>query len=323
MPDTDQTGIRRNHAEAHPALLLRQSRSPDDRRVRVPGCPSADIARSRAITASGEVAGLADFPLATKRIPRENLPPPSVPHWNRRWGDLISRRVAAPSYSDYLARGIAILDALVPVLEQILDAHLRGKDAFTGLFETLNSLNEETEALTPPAISAFAAAGFGSADDNKAVTKFQNLLHSATVNLIKRFALLPEQAGAYIAWLSDLVADIDIASSEEPWQLVADEPPPALDRLKALLETLRSLAGEAHERQVAPAATWAAHGKRSRAGNALRLISVAARAAGEKRMDRRKVDIERAAGEAGIDATFYLRINRAQAAHDDRTGVEG
>ncbi|QRM40553.1 hypothetical protein F3X89_22330 [Rhizobium rhizogenes] len=72
-------------------------------------CPSADIAVSNAITASGELAGLVQFPLATKQIPRENLPPPSVPQWNRRWGDLISRRVAAPSYSDYLVRGVAIL----------------------------------------------------------------------------------------------------------------------------------------------------------------------------------------------------------------------
>lgn len=54
-------------------------------------CPSADIAVSNATTVSGELAGLAEFPLATKRIPRENLPPPSIPQWNRRWGNLISR----------------------------------------------------------------------------------------------------------------------------------------------------------------------------------------------------------------------------------------
>jgi len=32
-------------------------------------CPSADIAVSNAITASGELAGLAQLPLATKRDP--------------------------------------------------------------------------------------------------------------------------------------------------------------------------------------------------------------------------------------------------------------
>jgi len=272
-------------------------------------CPSADIAVSNVITASGELAGLAELPLATKRIPRENLPPPSIPQWNRRWSDLVSRRVAAPSYSDYLLRGVAILEALVPALEKIFDAHLRRKDAFSGLFETLNSLNAETEALTPPAISSLEASGAWSGDANTAVTKFQNLLHSASVNLIKRFAKLPEQAGAYIAWLSDLIADVDTAIAEEPWQLIADCSPPALARLKALLEMLRLLAGEAHERQVPPVVTWAARGKRAQKGNALRLVSLSAKTAGQKRLAQRKAKIERSAKAAGIKAIFHLRIN--------------
>ena len=272
-------------------------------------CPLADIAMSNAITASGELAGLAELPLATKRIPRDNLPPPSIPQWNRRWGNLISRRVAAPSYSDYLARGAAILEALVPTLEKIFDKHLRGKNAPSSLFEKLNILNAETEALTPPAISSLEASGAGSGGANTSVTKFQNLLHSASVNLIKRFAKLPEQAGAYIAWLSDLIADVDTAISDEPWQLVSDCSPPALARLKVLLETLRLLAGEAHERRESPAVTWAARGKRAPAGNALRFVSLSAKAAGVKRLARRKAEIERSTKGAGIEAVFHLRIN--------------
>ncbi|MDX0312556.1 hypothetical protein GOC54_15935 [Sinorhizobium meliloti] len=272
-------------------------------------CPSADIAVANAITASGELAGLAQLPLATKRIPRENLPPPSVPQWNRRWGDLISRRVAAPSYSDYLARGVAILDALVPTLEKVFDAHFRGKDALGNLADRLNALNAETEALTPPAVSSLEASGAGSGEANTAVTKFQNLLHSASVNLVKRFAILPDQAGAYIAWLSDLIADVDTAIAEEPWQLIADGPPPMLARLKTLLETLRLLAGEAHERKQAPAVTWAARGKDARVGNSVRLVSLSAKAAGETRLAQRKAEIERLAEEAGVAAQFHLRVN--------------
>ncbi len=272
-------------------------------------CPSADIAVSNAITASGELAGLAQSPLATKRIPRKNLPPPSVPQWNRRWRDLISRRVAAPSYSDYLARGVAILEALVPTLEKIFDAHFRGKDALGGLAERLNSLNAETEALTPPDVSSLEASGAGSGDANSAVTKFQNLLHVASVNLIKRFAKLPDQAGAYIAWLSDLIADVDTAIAEEPWQLIGDEPPPMLTRLKTLLETLRLLAGEAHERREAPAVTWAARGRGARMGNAIGLVSFLAKDAGEQRLNQRKAEIERSAEAARISTEFHFRIN--------------
>ncbi|WP_353251041.1 hypothetical protein [Salinisphaera sp. T31B1] len=192
---------------------------------------------------------------------------------------------------------------------KFFEAHVRGKNAPKGLFETLNSLNAETEALTPPAISSLEASGVGDKGANIAVTKFQNLLHSASVNVVKRFAILPYQAGAYIGWLSDLITDVDVAVSEEPWQLVSDGPPTMLTRLNRLLETLRVLAGEAHERQEAPAITWAARGKGARAGNALKLVSLLAKAAGDKRLARRKAEIERSANEAGIDAVFHLRVD--------------
>lgn len=272
-------------------------------------CPSADIAMSSAITASGELAGLAQCPLATKRIQRGNLPPPAVSRWNQRWKDLAFRRVAAPSYSDYLARGVGILDALVPTLEKIFDAHFRGKDALGSLAYRLNSLNAETEALTPPAVSSLDASGAGNGESNTAAKKFQNLLHSASGNLTMRFAKLPDQAGAYIAWLSDLIGDVDAVVAEEPWCLIGDGPPPMLMRLKTLLEALRLLAGEAHERQKSPAATWGARGKSARTGNAVRLVSFSARAAGETRLAQRKAEIERSAVESGIVAEFHLRLN--------------
>ncbi|MCY4441175.1 MAG: hypothetical protein OXE53_13315 [Deltaproteobacteria bacterium] len=274
-------------------------------------CPAAEIAGSRAITSSGQLAGIKNVPLAEKRIPRANLPPPSIPPWNRRWIDAIARRVAAPSYSDYLTRGVAILDALVPALERIFDAHLRGRDALAELFKTLNSLKEATEALTPPSMSSRDASGVGPSDKNTSVTKFQNLLHSTTTNLITRFAALPDQAGSYIAWLTELISDVDTVVAEEPWHLIADGVPQALGRLKTLLGTLQSLAGESHERQEAPVVTWRARGKVARAGNALRFISVAANAAAERRLIERKNGFERGARALGVEAIFHLRVDIA------------
>ena len=271
--------------------------------------PAAEIAKSRAITSSGKLAGLVQFPLETKAIPRANLPPQSVPQWNRRWIDAATRRVAARSYSDYLARGVAILDKVVPALEEIFDAHFRGKKARGSLFETLNSLNEAAEALTPPAISASDAGGTGSGDANTFVTKFQNLLHSATVSVIKRFAALPGQAGAYISWLNDLISDVETVGKEEPWHLIAKGPPQALGRMRSLLETLRLSAGEAHQRQEAPVVTWLVRRKVPRAGNALRSVSLAANAASNRRLKERKSNIERAVRSGGIEVTCHLRVS--------------
>ena len=272
-------------------------------------CPSADISMSNAITACGKLAGIAQLPLAEKRIPRKNLPPPSVKNWNRRWRDQISRRVAAPSYSDYLARGVAILETLVPTLEKIFEVHLRGKDVSAKLYEALNSLNSETEALTPPVVSSIAAASVGSGDVDTTIAKLQNLLHNTSIDLITKFAKLPDESGAYIGWLNDLIADVRTVISDAPWQLISDSPPPTLTHLKALLETLRLLAGEAHERKEPPATTWTAHGKGTRPGNTLRFISSKAQSIGNKRLANRKAGFERAADKAEINADFHLRTN--------------
>ncbi|MDE0260955.1 MAG: hypothetical protein OXJ37_00935 [Bryobacterales bacterium] len=270
-------------------------------------CPSADVARSRAITSSGVTAGVSGYAIADKRIPRENLPPPCVVQWNRRWWELIARRVAAPSYSDYLARATAILNALVPTLHRVFDAHLRGKDVPTRLVDKLNSLNEATQALTPPAVSAYDASGTGDREVNKSVTRFQNVLISASVNVVKRFVRLPDGAGAYIGWLNGLIADTEAAVNEEPWELLAGSAPEALGRLKSLLATLRSLAGEAHERNEQPARTWIDRAKRAQRGNAIRVIGGAAKASADKRLRRRKARMEREARGAGLIAVFHVR----------------
>ena len=272
-------------------------------------CPSADIARSNAITVSGQLAGIAKHPLATKQIPRENLPASSITEWNRRWINIVSRKIASPNYSDYLARGLTILETLVPTLERVFDTHLRGKTPPADLFETLNSLNTECEELTPPETSLLETSGIKSEGINTTVTKFQNLLQNTSITLIRKFAELPDHAGAFIAWLNNLISTIDIVATEEPWQLITGSPSPALAKLKNILEALRQLAGEAHERQESPMSTWMHRSKRVRKGNALHFVSCLARTTTEKRLARRKDQIELSAKNAGINASFYLNIN--------------
>lgn len=270
-------------------------------------CPSADFAASRAIYADGSVAGLPEYPTATKRIARENIPVASVPAWNQRWIDQIARRVAAPSYSDYLERGIAILNELVPALDRAFDMHLRGRDVPQPLVDTLNHLNEMTMELTPPSISPEEVKGDAPGDPNQAVTKFQNVLFCGTVNLVKRFARLPEQAGAYIAWLNDLIDQVDHVATEEPWELVVDEAPPMLSRLQQLFVSVRMLAEGTHERNVPPAKTWHKVGRAARKGNALGKVTALARAATDKAIADQKTEIESALSALGAPATVHFR----------------
>ena len=270
-------------------------------------CPSADIAVSRAVSSNGEVAGFSEYPVATKRIPRTNLPPAALPAWNRRWQGMIARRVALPSYSEYLVRGVHILDRLVPKLERFFDIHLRGRNPPLKLYEALNNLNQEAMDLTPPINSVRAATGEGSGEVSYFSTPFQDVLFGSTVNMIKRFANLPEGAGSYIAWLNDLLANIEKVIKEEPWQLIGEDVPPNLIRLQGVLETLRMLAGEAHMRNAAPVVTWAKSGKRARLGNALRSINMVANGAEDARANKIRAELETSARQAGIRVQFHLR----------------
>src|SRR3546814_20375109 len=117
------------------------------------------------------------------------------------------RRPPRSTRTDTLFPYTTLFRSLVPTLEKVFDAHFRGKDALGNLADKLNSLNADTGALTPPAVSSLEASGAGHGEANTAVTKFQNLLHSASVNLVQRFAILPEPAGAHIAWLRVIIAD--------------------------------------------------------------------------------------------------------------------
>src|SRR3546814_17430160 len=90
------------------------------------------------------------------------------------------RRPPRSTRTDTLFPYTTLFRSLVPTLEKVFDAHFRGKDALGNLADKLNSLNADTEALTPPAVSSLEASGAGHGEANTAVTKFQNLLHSAS-----------------------------------------------------------------------------------------------------------------------------------------------
>lgn len=270
-------------------------------------CPSADIAESRAIGPDGELSGFTDLPLANKRIPRSNLPPASLPAWNRRWLDMIARRVATPSYSEYLARGIGILKAVVPKLERVFDAHLRGENAPSSLFENLHALNREAADLTPPIISSRMAAGTGSEEVETFATPFQKVLFQSTENVVTRFAALPSGAGAFIGWLDTLIADIDTTIKDEPWQLIGINPSPNFVRLRSLLDTLRMLAGEAHTRNASPVHTWIHFARRIRPGKVLGHVKASVGKVANRRAKELKAELESAAEEAGINVLYHLR----------------
>lgn len=231
--------------------------------------PTAAVAAVDAVAADGLPAGLPDVPLATKRIPRENLPASALPQWNQRWIAAAARLVGIESYTDYLQRASVLLDRLLPTLERIMDCVLRGKTPPPNILDLLGKVREDSLALTPPRLESPVGGAL-----EKHVTALQNLLFSCSADLLRRFINLPEGYGAFVLWVGDLLKNAHEARNE-PWDLAGNPPEALLQRLESLIFALRLLAVEASTRGAKPTQLWTSMTRRAERGNALRLAKVA------------------------------------------------
>lgn len=203
--------------------------------------PSAMVAAVDAIAADGLPSLLPD---ASKRIPRENTPFTALPAWNKRWIAAAARLVGNESYTDYLHRSYGMLERLLPVLERIVDTTLRGKRPQAKMLERFGNIQDASRQLTPPR----DAAPNGSAPTEHS-TPLQNLLFQCSADLIRRFIKLPDDYGAFVLWVGDLLKNLREARVE-PWELLGRSPEKLLDRLESLIASLRLLAIEAGTQDV-------------------------------------------------------------------------
>lgn len=276
--------------------------------------PRSDIVASSALAPNGQPAGTSIISLAEKRIPRENAPTAALPAWNRRWSHAVALRVAAPSYTDYLTRAVDLLNRVTPVLEHVIDALLRGDKPPEPRIKALSAVYEGAELLTPPSVAAADIAGAGPTEINRAVTKLQNVLLSASADVVRRFFKLPEGAGAYVAWIDDLIAQLDQAERDEPWALIGGQPL-SLARLKENLTALRAIGGESKAAQARPAAQWGKAVSKATRGNALRLVGALAEQKAAAARSKLEVDLNQRLAEAGVRADIHVRADQKEIQH--------
>lgn len=250
-------------------------------------CPTAELAISRTIAPDGNVLGFNGMSVADKRIPRENLPPSSLPNWNRRWGDAIKARQAPASYGAYLRQVSDALQPLNVALAQFLDGLLRGSVNQEALAQ-LGGVHELARNLPTPALP-WLERGVNRSNAKQEASHLQQVLYDNSADLVRRFADLPDGAAAYMAWSGDNLTRITDSIGNEPWALAGRdvEATKQLHKLAELVEDMRSLAGESMLLSRSPIQT---HKKPfGHTGQAL----MQARHAVRRRLKVRTVEIER------------------------------
>ncbi|GKW33467.1 hypothetical protein PEC730217_22470 [Pectobacterium carotovorum subsp. carotovorum] len=263
--------------------------------------PTAAVVAVDAIAADSLLSGLSEYPVATKRIPRENLPTKALPEWNKRWIAAAAKLVGTESYSAYLQRAYALLEQLMPVLERIVDCVLRGKIPPPKIIERFGEVFEGACNLTSPQ----EGLSTGEAPEQH-VKPLQNLLHSCSADLVRRFNQLPENYGAFVIWTGDLLKNVWEARSE-PWPVVGMDPEPLLMRLENILASLRLLAAEAGSEASNPSKMWIEKTRKAQRGNALRLAKVEAERQLKTRSERYLLHTEARLQASGIELTLYAR----------------
>lgn len=269
--------------------------------------PRAEIAASTALAPNGAVAGSSVVSVAEKRIKRDNLPAAAIPAWNRRWASAVAIRIATASYSIYLSRAANIAERLPPLLERIFDAYLRIGKVPPVLLEKLGVAYTDAEGLTPPVVADVIQKEVVSGQVNTAVTKLQNVLFHASANVLRRFAKLPDGAPAYIAWIGDLLENLDDAIRNEPWHLIGDTKPPSLDRIRRLLVAMRALAGESHMSGLAPAQQWREVTRKAQVGRTLLTTGDVAEAQAIERRKKLASSYNQKARDAGLNVRIEVR----------------
>lgn len=265
--------------------------------------PSAELVISSAIGPDGIPSRVGDYTLASKRIPRANLPPKALPQRNRRWIAAVAERVGAQSETHYLATGKDFFDRLIKPLEEIIDGALRGKvHNQRKHLDTLGSIHQAARLLARPA-NADHLTSTGTAVVS--VSDLQNIFFHCPTDLIRNLINLPERWVASIWNCGQIIEQIDRAT-QESWHLIGGVPP-TLARLRGLVEFLRLVIGEAGSQNIKATQLFGGIGEKANRKNALRLVVSNVEVSVETRLKQLQRRLEQAAEAAGFSAKASVR----------------
>ncbi len=266
--------------------------------------PSAELVISSAVDPDGIPSRVGDYTLASKRIPRTNLPPKAFPQRNRRWIATVAECVGTQSETHYFATGRDLLDRLIKPLEEVIDDALRGKvHNQRKHLDALGSIHQAARMLAQPAnVDKLTSKGMVAVG----VSDLQNILFHCSIDLIRNLINLPERWAASTWNCDQIIEQIDRAT-QEPWHLIGGVPP-TLVRLRGLVESLRIVIGEAGSQHIKATQLFGGLGKKANRKNALRLVAANVEVSVETKLKQLQRRLEQAVAAVGFSAKASVRL---------------
>ena len=211
----------------------------------IAAAPFADLVVSTLVGWDGRPAGLANFPVAAKRIPRDNLPSPVSVAWNRAILRAVQRRHASATESGRANALSVAIGELGDLLSDAAELQCRGAAAGKAaelLIAVRTLLNSFIDAGGTD-LGGRSARDPGAGDMNDElhsfVTPVTDLVRELGAGDIER----PLLKAADVARLKATAEKIRGAAD---WRWLEEPPHEALDRLSGLLGDLDVVLGLAH-----------------------------------------------------------------------------
>ena len=248
--------------------------------------PNAEIAKCRAVDASGATVAYGDFVLADKQIPRRNLPGSAAVAWNRARLRAIAGSLGARSRTERLLFEQSLLERTAKALASAADYWCRGSRLPQAQIDELRRIVEDAKSLPPPPSEFGGEVGPLEEGELNTDDPVGSLAAQISRNLIPRLFDPNEHPPKVMAFIVDtLIAQyIEKLEDLDRWRLLSQPPINAIKSIHGDLNAIHAVISEGHVGGDESRKKLRRGARQGRTGNPLEKCSNLARRFGEQRL---------------------------------------
>ena len=205
--------------------------------------PSAEAAACSVINPDGSIVQVKDFPLMTKDIPRENLPPESQVGWNRIFCQLILSNANVMTLTEYAMTLSELIRRTESVFNEITEKWVRGSKFHNRerLAEECNAISQICNELSFTVVPNVPLTIHDAVKEGVSTDTAGTLLTNILNNLVSRlFSInIETDARGLAGFTLNLAEDAQKQANSTIWRVLSKDP---VEQLVALSERLLNLA---------------------------------------------------------------------------------